>query len=298
MISFRNHVVTLVSVFLALAVGVVLGGGPLGEVGREVGDDTDVQQLEATASASNQRADFGERFAGTTAASLYAGRLAEREVVVLTLPGADEAVVESLVEEVRVAGGSVIAQQQLGDAMVDPAEKSLVETLGSQLVDQLPKETVGAEVPTYERMGQLIGFAVASPEAEGEGRNASTAAVLEGLRGAGLLPEVAPAERRAPLVLVVTGDEVDGEGGDDILGGLVRGLSARSVGTVVTGGTDAGAGQLGRLRTAAALGTATSVDGVETAPGRVATVLALIRALSADGGAFGASGADGPVPLG
>ena len=41
MISFRYHVVTLVSVFLALAVGIALGGGPLqGEV-----DDSLVGQL-------------------------------------------------------------------------------------------------------------------------------------------------------------------------------------------------------------------------------------------------------------
>src|SRR3546814_7085149 len=33
-ISFRYHVVTIVAVFLALAVGVALGGGPLSELGR------------------------------------------------------------------------------------------------------------------------------------------------------------------------------------------------------------------------------------------------------------------------
>ena len=36
-ISFRHHVVSLVAVFLALAVGIVLGGGPLSEVGRADG---------------------------------------------------------------------------------------------------------------------------------------------------------------------------------------------------------------------------------------------------------------------
>ena len=43
MISFRYHIVSIVSVFLALAVGVALGGGPLkGEV-----DNTLVQQVQA-----------------------------------------------------------------------------------------------------------------------------------------------------------------------------------------------------------------------------------------------------------
>ena len=44
MISFRTHVVTLVAVFLALAVGVVLGGGPLSELGR--GSEQDTAALE------------------------------------------------------------------------------------------------------------------------------------------------------------------------------------------------------------------------------------------------------------
>ena len=47
MISFRYHIVSIVSLFLALAVGVALGGGPLkGEV-----DNTLVEQVEAVRQA-------------------------------------------------------------------------------------------------------------------------------------------------------------------------------------------------------------------------------------------------------
>jgi hypothetical protein len=42
----------------------------------------------------------------------------------------------------------------------------------------------------------------------------------------------------------------------------------------------------------------TLVDGSETAAGRVAAVLGLVRAWTRRGGSFGASGADGAVPLG
>ena len=38
--------------------------------------------------------------------------------------------------------------------------------------------------------------------------------------------------------------------------------------------------------------------GDETSAGRVAAVLGLVRAWTKQGGAFGASGSDGPVPLG
>ena len=47
MISFRYHIVSIVSVFLALAVGVALGGGPLkGEV-----DNTLVDQVKTDRAA-------------------------------------------------------------------------------------------------------------------------------------------------------------------------------------------------------------------------------------------------------
>ena len=35
MISYRHHIASLVAVFLALAAGVVLGGGPLSDLGRD-----------------------------------------------------------------------------------------------------------------------------------------------------------------------------------------------------------------------------------------------------------------------
>jgi uncharacterized NAD-dependent epimerase/dehydratase family protein len=41
-----------------------------------------------------------------------------------------------------------------------------------------------------------------------------------------------------------------------------------------------------------------TVDGTDSAAGRAATVLTLVHVLKASGGAYGASGADGPIPLG
>mgnify|MGYP001765605936 CR=1 FL=1 len=306
MISFRSHLLTLVAVFFALAVGVVLGGGPLSEVGRAEPGGEDPEQS-AAAATDARNADFGSRFAGGVSTTLYAGRLTGREVAVVWLPGADQAVVDALGAQVLAAGGAVSAALPLGPNLVNPGEKALVDTLGSQLVAQLPKDTVTPESTTYERIGQLLGYTLATAKPEGAATTAQSAAVLEGLRGAALVEgaETGQGEigqRRAPLVLVVLGDEVGGdgggEGGDDILGGLIRGLSQSAVGVVVAGDTAAADDQLTRLRAATALSTATSVDGVETAPGQVATILGLVRALSVQGGDFGASGADGAVPLG
>ena len=296
MITLRHHIVSLVSVFLALAVGLVLGGAPLSEVGRADGTTAAEPGLDGAVTVAQQRADFGDAFAGGVAGTVYAGRLADRSVAVLTMPGADPEVVAQLGEQVAAAGGQVAATYAVGEALVGVGEKSLVDTLGSQLMTQQPDGAVSAESTTYDRMGELIGLAVASTQPAGQAADGKAAGILQGLAGAELLTGPEEQARRAPLVLLVLGEEPAPDGGDSILAGLVAGLARQSTGVVVAGDLADGPGQLGRLRTA---GTpAATVDGVESPAGRVAAVMALVRSLTTPGGAFGASGSDGPLPLG
>lgn len=295
MISFRTHVVTLVAVFLALAIGVVLGGGPLSEIGR---GDENTEALEADVANARAEASFGERFASDAAGALYGQKLKDREVTIMTMPGVESSLVKEITQEIEGAGGEVILTQELGSSLVNPTEKSLVDTLGSQLMGQLPEGTVAADASTYERAGQLLGFIAATKSDRAVGRSSESEAVADGLKGANLLPEVASGPGLAPLVLIVMGDEVTGDGGDAIIGGIIRGVAAKARGVVVAGRTTSDDGQLARLRESDALGTASSVDGVESAAGRVAAVLALGRAYDTQGGAFGATGSDGSLPLG
>ena len=150
MITFRQHVVTLVAVFLALAVGVVLGGGPLSEVGR--GDD-DAAAQPAEIEENADVIAFGNRFAVSGAPKLYNDGLAGRPVALVTMPGADEGTVRGLVGQVEHAGGSLTGTYTVRDGMVDAGDKSLVDTLGSQLVTQLGSASADVSAPTYELMG-------------------------------------------------------------------------------------------------------------------------------------------------
>ncbi|KRF32463.1 copper transporter [Nocardioides sp. Soil805] len=290
--TFRQHLTTLVAVFVALAVGIVLGGGLLSDV-------TDAAPAEVSApTEAAPEAAYADSFAGAVAPTLVAGKLTDRAVAVVTVPGADEQVVTALADQVSAAGGAVSARYDLTETMVGPDQKTLVDTLGSQLMTQ-QKDAVAADATTYDRIGQLLGLAVATPTAEGESTNGKSRAILESLVGADLVAAPAEVERRAPLVLVVLGDEPAAEGGDAILAGLVTGLDRAAAGVVVVGDTaDGGEGQLGRLRAEPVSAQVATVDGVETSAGKVTSVLALARALATPGGAFGVSGADGPVPLG
>ncbi len=297
MITLRQHLLTIVAVFLALAAGIVLGGGPLSEVGPAV-TASSKDRASAPAEGSAKGA-YDEAFVSSLAEPILSSRLADRAVALVTVPGADEQVVKALSGQVQAAGGTVTGRYDLGADLVDPAQKSLVDTLGSQLLTQQQDGVVPAEASTYDRIGQLIGLAIASKEADGEDVTRRSRAVADAIGGAGLMGQPDDAGRRAPLVLLVLGTDADDEGSDAILAGLTQGLAAQAAGVVVAGTlADGGTGQLGRLRTDPAAAAVATLDGVDTLAGQVATMMALQRSVTTPGGSFGASGADGAVPLG
>lgn len=301
MISLRHHLLTIVAVFLALSAGIVLGGGPLSDVGPSVaaagtgtGEDDAPAPVEGDAAAA-----YNDAFLSTLGPTVMADRLADRSVVLVTVPGADEQLVGALSDAVAAAGGAVTARYTLGDDLIDPGQKSLVDTLGSQLLTQQSSADVAADASTYDRIGQLIGLAVASKDVEGQAVSGASRAILDAVTGAGLMEEPEAADRRAPLVLLVLGTDASDEGSDAVLAGISEGLAAQATGVVVAGTLlDGGTGQLGRLRADPAAAVVASVDGIDTEAGRVATILALQRSLGTPGGSFGASGADGALPLG
>jgi len=296
-ITLRHHLLTIVAVFLALAAGIVLGGGPLSDVGPTAA--TSSGETDAAPAADRAQTDYTESVVSALGPATVSGRLAERSVAVVTVPGADEQVVTALTEQVTAAGGTVSARYDLSADIVDPGQKSLVDTLGSQLLTQQAEGDVAAEASTYDRIGQLLGLAIATKEAAGQDVNGKALAIVDAVSGAGLMAKPGEVAQRSPLVLVVLGTDAGDEGSDAILAGLAQGLAVQAGGVVVAGATsDGGEGQLGRLRADPVSAAVATLDGVDTAAGRVATILTLQRSLTTPGGAFGASGADGPVPLG
>jgi hypothetical protein len=280
-----RRLVPLLSVLFALGVGVALGAGPL--------DDDSGSAAPTAHGRSRTAAAFDETFVGSVAPALYAHRLANQSVAVLTTPGASAQTVKALVDQIVAAGGTVTSRTDLTTALTAPGQKTLVDTMGSQLATQLGQQAPTVADPalsTYPRMGRLLGLAVATT-----GTPAAAAApadtVRESLEAAKLTSGLGSADPGvAPLVIVVLGDDLD----DAIVNGLVQGLADQAHGVVVAGRTRSG--DIASLRDRK-VGVAT-VDGAETGAGRVAAVLTLVRQITGGGGGFGASGIDGPAPLG
>ena len=288
----RRLLVTFVAIVMAMAAGIALGGGPLSDIGRTPSQAAAPPAEPAADPQDEARAAYADAFAAGVAPGLYADRLHGHPVTIVTLPGADAEDVEALTAQVQAAGTQVIATYALRRGLVDTGEKTLVDTLGLQLVEQLGADVVSADATTYDRIGQLIGHAVSAAKRSEAMDPARVASLRASLQGAGLVAVPDGEPNLAPLVLVVSGKEVE----QPVLAGLVAGLAAVARGVVVAGPT--GDASVAALRAAPPVRPVATVDGTETAAGQVASILALVHVLTTPGGSFGASGADSPVPLG
>ncbi|UJH70980.1 copper transporter [Ornithinimicrobium sp. INDO-MA30-4] len=126
MIDFRYHVVSLVAVFIALAVGIVLGAGPLrgqlsdtieGQVA-ELGEERNV--LRADLALQERRADTREDLLDEVTPDLVAGLLTDQSVAVVELPDADTDAADDLALAVTQAGGTVAPRLQILNDWDDP----------------------------------------------------------------------------------------------------------------------------------------------------------------------------------
>src|SRR5688572_33149223 len=81
-ITLRHHLLTIVAVFLALAAGIVLGGGPLSDVGPTVATSSGEQ--EAAPAEDRTRTDYTESVVSALGPATVGGRLEERSVALVT----------------------------------------------------------------------------------------------------------------------------------------------------------------------------------------------------------------------
>lgn len=163
MISFRYHLVSIVAVFLALAVGVL--------VGTTVLDQGIVARLRAQTEEFSRTADqlrervgdledhvgLLEQFGDEILPLIASGRLAGREVVVVTHEGVEGDLVSEARRALDLAGATVVAELAMDSRISsrDPAvREELAEILGV------------APLPT-DALAQQAGLAVADRLADG-----------------------------------------------------------------------------------------------------------------------------------
>ena len=306
MISLRYHVVSMAAVFLALAVGVLLGTGGVSErllsaVSTERDDlSGEVARLSAERAdlAAQQRAadEFATRVGPATVRGLLPG-----QTVALVLAGADAQDRDAVTGLIQQAGATVTGRLELTDAIGDPARADQLRELTSQL---LP---AGAQLPaasdTGSLVGGLLGGVLVAKDGKAQISGDDAASVLTGLTDAGFVrPGDAPAA--ANLVLVLTGGSLPGADAPDaaaVYARLAAQLDRSGAGAVLagrSGSADAtGAVGVARADPQVVAGLST-IDNVQAGSGRVAAVLALREQTDGRAGRYGtgAGAADGAAP--
>jgi len=148
MVDFRYHIVSIVAVFLALAIGIVLGAGPLKtssdvQLKAQVSDLRTAQSaLQGSLDQTRGQVEFLDRFGAEVAPSLLGGRLAGLDVAVVALPGADPSTVAGVVAALRQASATVSVQARLTGSWTDPGRRAtLTAALDAGSATPVPRRT-------------------------------------------------------------------------------------------------------------------------------------------------------------
>jgi hypothetical protein len=313
MIDFRYHLVSLVSVFLALAVGIALGAGPLKEpIGTTLTERVESLRQEK----DSLRADLGtadaamrhrDDFITTITPALLKGQLTGRSVTIVTLPGADSDAVDPLVEAITAAGGTVASRVSIGGTWIDPDRETERTKVLTELAAKLPSSSVPTTGATDVRLANTLAGALVST-----GSGSSTAAdatVRDALRSADLIAVKGKVTGLAGAALVLAPADPEataktqptpaGKAQNEYID-LADALDTVGSGAVVTGppSSATGEGLLAAIRGDDIAKTQVStVDTGSTPMGVISAVLALREQMEGAAGAYGfGSGVTQPLP--
>ncbi|GAA5087782.1 hypothetical protein HNP84_005743 [Thermocatellispora tengchongensis] len=299
MIDFRYHLVSIIAIFLALSVGIVLGATFLQEPAIRLAEQTVVQVRQNNNDLLSQveelRRTSGETdaFVANATQALVQGDLAGERVLLVEPPGVTPAIRDATQQVLTQSGAAVSGRITLTDKYLDPQQLNLVDQLATAA--KPADMTFPAGATAYDKAGALLAAAVVTGDSAEAGReNPAATGVLDAFQKGDLITlSGEPALRATLAVVLAPADPYEGEGADTRNGALIAlatALDAADAATVVAGPqTSAAAGGLiAALRDS---GEASSVvSGVDTADlpaGRIVVVYALREQLAGDAGQYG-----------
>ncbi|WP_435735728.1 copper transporter [Cellulosimicrobium sp. PMB13] len=308
MIDFRYHIVSLISVFLALAVGIILGAGPLqGAIGDQLTGQ--VEQLRAERNElrdeldrANVTLDDDARYIEAAGPQLVAGSLQDRRVAVVDLDGADGERDEQIGAQLEAAGASVVAQVRLTDSWTSEDEVSARDTVAEGLADKLGD--VPEDATTDQRLARALALALTGTSTLDPDARSDEAVELETLLERFALVDVVE-EQVAPadVVLLLAGpapeqaaeaaaEETEAPAPDttviDIEVQVAVAAQDVAQAALVAGSTAVPGDLVSTIRGSEELAANLStVSGTEAEPGRINVPLALAARLADQVGQFG-----------
>jgi hypothetical protein len=302
-IDFRYHLVSIVAVFLALAVGIVLGSTELRGAAFTALDRTS-SALSAKLNAANnensalQQEVNGDRsFAQAAEPVLLAHLLDGKRVVLITAPGAPSGVVNGITTALGDAGAAVSGQVALSTRFADTSASNL------SLLDQLTQRVVPsgltlANGTPQQQAAQVLASALVSAGSSGSGSGGSGGSgshaggsqaaqtILSSYSAGQFITITGQPAQGATLAIIVTPASAPADGNSDpanqAIVSLAQEFGTGSAATVVAG-PSAGSGQgsaISAVRSSGAANSVSTVDNADQVSGQIVVVQALHQQLN------------------
>ena len=319
MIDFRYHLVSLISVFLALAVGIALGAGPLKEtIGdtltgqvdqlRAEKDELRTQLDTATTDLANARS-----YVDAAGPALVDGVLTERRVAVVALGEVPEAERTAVEERLTQSGAQVTARVTLTDAWFDPDLRSYRNALVGLVLENLdpaPADDATLDEQLAQALVQgLTGADPASPDALTADAANVLAILSEGDNPMITLTDPVRTGADAVVVLAVptepaTGDTATTPADEDAEAvsydahvAVLRAAQDLSEGTVLVDGPRVAGSLVAAVLADDALAPAiATVSGADLVTGQVSVPLALAARIAGTAGHYGFGDGETALP--
>jgi len=308
-IDFRYHLVSLIAVFLAVALGIVIGttqlnGRVVDNLNAQVSSlEQDKRGLEAQSQQLQAEVKSDDSFTQAVAPALVGNSLNNRRVLlVLTSDQVPSSTVDDVSSLVQKAGGTLTGTIHLQPGYTDPSNASAIQNYVSG-----SGRPAGVELPQTDDAHQLVAALLAdvlmAPSTSNSAPNtAAISSVLAGLGALDVVAQDSSTVTRADFAIVLTAGALDGTDADQRNAALVdlsAALDAAGSGAVVAGDSDSAGskGLIGVLRNNPTVSaTVSTVDNIDRAAGQVSTVLALAAERQGTSGKYGSGSDTQPVP--
>lgn len=302
MINFRYHVVSTAAVFLAVALGVIVGttavNGPFadGLASRVEKMGKENQKLREDLDHARDEAQQQGRFATEALPWTIGNRLNGKRIGIITTADADQEYVQRVVEALRTVGATITGRVSFQKRFVDPASKEelldLVDSHTPSTVTGLPANSNGVETGAALLAAVLVDH---NPQVAETDRTKT----LDAFLGSYLVGS--RVKQSSEAILVLAGDPYNEKGAGKLNAGLKTIVEQfdRAGPIVVAAESTAGDGNLvGAVRDDSLLSKSVStVDNAGAPAGRVAVLLALADQVESKApGHYGLSGENGPMP--
>lgn len=288
MISLRHHAISLAAVFLALAVGVVLGSGLLSDTLlsglRDEKRDLrgQISEIADEKNALNEKLSAADDFDSQMAGRIVRDTLAGKAVVIFRTPDAHDDDVDAISRIVGQAGGGVTGAVSLTQEFVDANSAEKLRSVVNSSILPAGSRLSTALVDQGSQAGDLLGIAMLinrNPETPAVD-DAQRDTVLAALRDTGFISYGDEHIGRADTALVVTGGALGEDAGNQgsTVARFAAALAPHGSGTLLAGreGSSSGTAAVSVTRSDPGMASAVStVDDAGAESGRITAVLGL-----------------------